>query len=52
LVTLQHNWETRRGVGSRPTGVVGPEEHYDPRFSYSIPRKALEWLGAPRPVVG
>lgn len=52
LVALQHNWETRRGVGSKGTGVVGPEEHYDPRFSYSIPRKALEWLGAPRPVVG
>jgi hypothetical protein len=52
LVTLQHNWETRRGVGSKRTGVIGPEEGYDPRFSYSIPRKALEWLGSPRPVVG
>lgn len=55
LVALQHNWETRRGVGSAPhSSVVGMEEerHYDPRYSYSIPRKALEWLGAPRPVVG
>lgn len=52
LVTLQHNWETKRGVGGKRSGVIGPEETYDPRWSYSIPRKALEWLGAPRPVVG
>lgn len=55
LVVLQHVWETRRGVGSAPrSSVIGMEEerHYDPRYSYSIPRKALEWLGAPRPVVG
>lgn len=55
LVVLQHVWETRRGVGSAPrSSVVGMEEerHYDPRYSYSIPRKALEWLGSPRPVVG
>ncbi|BBA99274.1 hypothetical protein RVR_5821 [Actinacidiphila reveromycinica] len=54
LVALQHNWETRRGAagGGVRNGVVGPEEVYDPRWSYSIPRKALEWLGAPRPVVG
>ncbi len=52
LVTLQHNWETRRGVGGKRSGVIGPEETYDPRWSYSIPRKALEWLGAPRPVIG
>ncbi|MFI0718918.1 hypothetical protein [Streptomyces sp. NPDC021224] len=51
-VVLQHNWETQRGVGGRRAGVVGPEETYDPRWSYAIPRKALEWLGAPRPVVG
>lgn len=52
LVVLQHNWETRRGTGTPHTGVLGEEERYDHRFSYSIPRKALEWLGAPRPVVG
>lgn len=51
-VVLQHNWETRRGTGAVHTGVLGEEERYDHRFSYSIPRKALEWLGAPRPVVG
>lgn len=53
LVVLQHNWETRRGVGPTPSSVVGDEEHrWDPRFAYTIPRKALEWLGSPRPVVG
>lgn len=52
LVALQHVWETRRGMGTVAMGVVGGEEQYDPRFSYSIPRKALEWLGAPNPVVG
>lgn len=53
-VVLQHNWEIRRGAagGGVRTGVVGQEEVYDPRWSYSIPRKALEWLGAPRPVAG
>jgi hypothetical protein len=51
-VVLQHTWETQRGVGGKPAGVIGPEETYDPRWSYAIPRKALEWLGAPRPVVG
>lgn len=52
LVALQHVWETRRGVGTVGMGVVGGEERYDHRYSYSIPRKALEWLGAPNPVVG
>lgn len=47
LVILQHVWETQRGVGGVGMGVIGSEEHYDPRTSYSIPRKALEWLGAP-----
>lgn len=51
-VVLQHTWETQRGVGAKPAGVIGPEEGYDPRWSYAIPRKALEWLGAPRPVTG
>lgn len=54
LVTLQHVWETRLGGGAVHSAVLGPEEEhrYDPRYSYSIPRKALEWLGSPRPVVG
>lgn len=52
LVILQHAWETQRGSGGPVRGgVIGPEEVH-PRFYYSIPRKALEWLGAPRPVVG
>lgn len=51
LVIIQHNWETRRGVGVIPGGVVGAEETYDPRYSYDIPRKALEWLGSPLPGV-
>lgn len=49
LVILQHTWETQRGVGSVRSGVIGQEETYDPRLSYSIPRKALEWLGSPLP---
>lgn len=52
LVVLQHNWETRRGVGALRSSVVGAEEMHNPHWMYSIPRKALEWLGAPRPVVG
>lgn len=52
LVVLQHNWETRRGVGSQRSSVVGAEEMHNVHWMYSIPRKALEWLGAPRPVVG
>lgn len=51
LVILQHVWETQRGTMGAPVGVVGHEETYDPRYSFSIPRKALEWLGPPRPVV-
>jgi hypothetical protein len=52
LVILQHAWETQRGSsGPVRGGVIGAEEIH-PRFYYSIPRKALEWLGAPRPVVG
>ncbi|MEU2340063.1 hypothetical protein ABZ608_42160 [Streptomyces sp. NPDC013172] len=52
LVILQHAWETQRGKGGPVRGgVIGPEEVH-PKFYYAIPRKALEWLGAPRPVVG
>lgn len=52
LVILQHNWETRRGVGAVRSAVVGAEEMHNPHWMYSIPRKALEWLGSPRVVVG
>lgn len=52
LVILQHLWETQRGEGEIPGGVIGQEEQtYDPRSFYDIPRKALEWLGPPRPMV-
>ena len=52
LIILQHTWESRRGVGNYPGGVVGAEEiHARTGPTYSIPRKALEWLGPPRPVV-
>lgn len=52
LVVLQHCWETRRGAGQIGAGVIGPEEHYDPRIMIGIPRKAYEWLGPPRPTIG
>lgn len=51
LLILQQLWETRRGVGNVPAGIVGAEESYDTRSSYDIPRKALEWLGAPKPML-
>lgn len=49
LVILQHVWETQRGQGSVGAGVIGPEESWDPASSFSIPRRALEWLGEPLP---
>ncbi|TKG58893.1 phage head-tail connector protein [Prauserella endophytica] len=52
LVILQHVWETQRGVGQVGTGVIGQEEGtYGQLSTYSLPRKALEWLGVPNPVV-
>lgn len=53
LVILQHIWETQRGVGQVGTGVIGQEEGtYGQLSTYSLPRKALEWLGGPSPMVG
>lgn len=52
LVILQHVWQTQRGTQGTIAGQVGGDENYDPRYSYSIPRRALEWLGPPRPGVG
>lgn len=49
LVILQHVWETQRGPGLTPGGVIGEQETYDPRASFSIPRRAMEWLGEPLP---
>lgn len=52
LIIIQHTYETQRGVGLLAGGVIGSEEAvYDPRLSYAIPRKAMEWLGAAGPVV-
>ena len=52
LIILGHLWETQRGAsGSFPSLTIGQEETYDPRYSYSIPRRALELLGAPLPGV-
>lgn len=44
LIILQHMWETQRGAmgGVR---VGGADEVYDPRFGFSIPRRAQELLG-------
>lgn len=50
LVILQHAWETQRGVGGVRANT-GQDDNYDPRFSFSIPRRALEWLGPPLPGV-
>ena len=52
LVMLQHVWETQRGQGTVMSGVIGPEEHYrQPGEWFTVPNKAKEWLGPPRPVV-
>lgn len=52
LVILQHVWETQRGPSTAIGGVVGKEEEDAYRTNtFSIPFKALEWLGKPRPVV-
>lgn len=44
LIILQHMWETQRGqMGGVRVG--GSDEAYDPRFGFSIPRRAQELLG-------
>lgn len=54
LVILQHVWETQRGASITMTGLVGAEELRErgTPTTFSIPRKALEWLGPPRQVAG
>jgi hypothetical protein len=47
LIILQHVWETQRGPGGVYGGVVGPEEGRNLHYGWTIPRKALEWLGSP-----
>jgi hypothetical protein len=47
---LQHMWDTQRGrQGAVRRG--GSEEVYDPRFGFSIPRRAQELLGSQAPGV-
>lgn len=45
LIMLQHLWETQRPAAQGPFSQGGDD--YDPRYSYSIPRRALELLGEP-----
>jgi hypothetical protein len=45
LIIVQHMWETQRPAGRSPFNQQSDE--YDPRYSYSIPRRALELLGEP-----
>jgi hypothetical protein len=47
---LQHLWESRRGPGGQ-SGIIGPEELADFRHYTSMPRKVMEMLGPPRPVI-
>jgi hypothetical protein len=52
LVILQHLWETQRGPGTAASGVIGSEEHWrQPGEFFSVPDKAKELLGPPRPVL-
>lgn len=44
-IILQHMWETQRPAGGGPFSQQG--EEFDPRYLYSIPRRALELLGEP-----
>lgn len=47
---FQHMWETRRGPGGQ-SGITGPEELADFRHYTSMPRKVMEMLGPPKPMV-
>lgn len=46
LVILQHLWETQRPAARGPFSQDAGD--FDPRYTYSIPRRALELLGVPR----
>ena len=50
LVIIQHVWETQRGIDGSVAGVTGEDEKNRAYF-YSIPKKALEWLGGQDPLV-
>ena len=52
LVILGHIWETQRGPGTAASGVIGTEEHWrQPGEFFSVPDKAKELLGPPRPML-
>lgn len=51
LIILQHLWETQRGTQGTIPSMVAGDDAYDPRWSFAIPRRALELLGPPAPVV-
>lgn len=50
LLIIQHMWETQRGA-SGSVRVGGADEAFDPRQTFSIPRRAQELLGAQNPVI-
>lgn len=45
LIIIQHMWETQRPAAAGPFSQAADD--YDPRYAYSIPRRALELLGEP-----
>lgn len=45
LIIVQHMWETQRPAAAGP--FTQGSDDYDPRYSYSVPRRALELLGEP-----
>lgn len=45
LIIIQHMWETQRPAAAGP--FTQGSDDYDPRYSYSVPRRALELLGEP-----
>ncbi len=50
LVFLKHVWETQRGPSARPS-MGGGDLAAVPSEFFTIPNRAKEWLGPPRPVV-
>lgn len=45
LIIIQHLWETQRPAGRSPFDQNSDE--YDPRYTYTVPRRALELLDDP-----
>lgn len=43
LIILQHMWETQRPAAQGPFSQASDD--YDPRYAYSVPRRAQELLG-------